>query len=216
MKKYLQNIFGLFIVFAICVCFFTPDTEVHASTKKGIEYTGSVGVAWVRNLDDSPLSIRESLWGNYCLEVDYLTQSTACSVYVGKTKWNTLKSLLEAVGTSLVCEGVGRLLVQAGVCSSVPTIATIAVSTIVGFGYSLLAKLEIQGFEKALEGMKPGQMLRVKYLMTNNLLTKCYSKYTPQKTTIRKYARNTYSIETPFSGTYGDWKKNKYGYLYKL
>lgn len=215
MNNKLKRITGLVIALVMVVTLI-PATPLKASTKSGSTFTSAVGTSWVRDTTKghSPLTFGECFSNTYCLEVDYLSYSTAFTVLVSKTKFNAVKSLVETAGTTAAAAGVVKFAAAMGY--TVSGIAGAAVSVVIGFGYAIIAALDTSSYNKACDGLKNYQMIKVSFMTANGNLVKCYEKYTPSSRTIRGSGSNTYTVANPYSGTYGTWYTGKYGKLYRL
>lgn len=178
------------------------------SITSGVSYSGGVGVAWVRDTTSghSPLTLGEILSGTYTLEVDYITWDTAASVLTGSASYNAYSSL-----ASQVAAGAGGAALAAYICSVLgisggpATVVSTAVSIAVGWGWDWLSKIDRSRMKTCFDGMSKAktQYMKVQFMWSSNMVNKFYSVVT-----------KTSTISNPFPGTYGNWYKNKYGYLY--
>lgn len=184
-----------------------------ASTTSNLSsYTGNEGVAWVRDTTSghSPLTFGEALSGTYTLEVDYLTYKMAVTIYAAGSDYNFFTSLKNAgttsVASALICAKMGL---------SDLVIPSVIVSIVVGMGWDALSALDRSAMKDVLDQMSYSSMMKVTFMTANNILTKCYSLYSPS-TTYNSAADNfTYkNIANPYSGKYGFWYTDQVGYLY--
>lgn len=184
------------------------DPSNAGSTTGSVDYSGDVGVAWVRDTTNghSPLTLGEILSGTYTPEVDYLTWDSAASVLAASASYSEFKSILELVGTGASGSALGEAVCAALDISGAPAvIASGAVSLAVSFGWDWLQKINRASMLDCFNDMGHHDYMQVKYIVSGNTITRSYSTVYKGK-----------SISNPFSGKYGNWFKDEYGYLYSL
>lgn len=176
------------------------------STTGSVSYSGNVGVAWIRDTTTghSPLTLGEILSGTYTLEVDYITWDTAASILASSANYNAFEDLV-----SLVAAGATGTALSVYICSVLnltggpATVASVAVGAVVGLGWNWLSKIDRSNMYNCFTGMSSNQYMKVQFMWSGNMVNKFY-------TTVSKGS----TISNPFSGTYGDWYKDTFGYLY--
>lgn len=178
------------------------------STTGSVQYSGNIGVAWVRDTTSghSPLTLGEILSGTYTLEVDFLTWDTAAAILAASANYNAFQDLVElvatgAAGTALSAYICGVL----GITGGPATITSVAVGAVVGLGWNWLKNIDRSRMYDTFSSMSKSknQYMKVEFMWSSNMVNKFYS-------TVSK----TSSISNPFPKLYGDWYKDKYGYLY--
>jgi len=179
------------------------------SSTGSVQYSGSVGVSWIRDTKKgrSPLTLGEIITGTYTLEVDYLTWDTVATILAASANYNAFKDLGE-----LVAVNAGSAALSAYICSALgivgvsAAVSTIAVGTVVSLGWNWLKSMDRSRMYSCFKGMNKSknQYMKVEFMWSNNMANKFY--YTVPKTSL---------ISNPYPGKYGNWYKDKYGYLYK-
>ena len=114
-------------------------------TTGGQYYSGKIGVAWTRDTssDRSPLTLAEIFSGTYTLEVDFLTWDTAATILAASANYNFFQDLSESLAL-----GIAETLLSAKICSMLglakapATIASLAVSVVIGMGWNWLRSLD--------------------------------------------------------------------------
>jgi hypothetical protein len=179
------------------------------SVKDGVSYSGDVGVAWTRDITSghSPLTLSETLSGTYTLEVDYITWDTVATILAASASFDGYSDLKQqvAVGTSssilsgIICSALG-------ITGGPATVASIAVGAVVGLGWDWLKSIDRSRMYDSFKTMNKkdkNQYMKVEFMYSNRTVNKFYS-----------IISKTSSISNPFPGMYGDWRKDKFGYLY--
>lgn len=178
------------------------------STTGSVQYSGNIGVAWVRDTTSghSPLTLGEILSGTYTLEVDFLTWDTAAAILAASANYNAFQDLAELVATGAAGTALSAYICSVlGITGGPATITSVAVGAVVGLGWNWLKNIDRSRMYDCFAGMNKSknQYMKVQFMWSSNMVNKFYS-------TISK----TSSISNPFSGKYGDWYKDRYGYLY--
>lgn len=189
----------------------TADTEPSypaktRSTTGSVSYSGDIGVAWVRDTTSghSPLTLGEILSGTYTLEVDFITWDTAAAILASSASYDAFKDLVELVGTGAAGSALGAYICSVlGITGAPATVASVAVGAAVGLGWNWLKSIDRSNMYDCFKGMSKNQYMKVQFMWSGNMVNKFY-------TTVSKGR----SISNPFPGTYGDWYKNDFGYLY--
>lgn len=187
---------------------YNPNARSTTSSKS---YSGNVGVAWVRDTTSghSPLTLGELLSGTYTLEVDYITLDTAASILASSASYDSFSELASAVGASVASTVLTNKIIAILNLGSgwKATVASVAVGTAVGLGWTWLQKVDRSRMYDVFTTMdssaKKSNMMKVQFMWSGNMVNKFYTKINTSKT-----------LPNPFPGTYGDWYTNKYGYLY--
>ncbi|GMQ56295.1 hypothetical protein AN1V17_06880 [Vallitalea sediminicola] len=194
--------------------FFDSSYErVYTTSRSAIndcDYTGSKGLAWVRDTtkDGTPLSLGEILSGVYTLEVDFLPHVAATTIYALGSDYNLFVSVKNAattaIASALICK---KFDVKAAIPGAV-------ISFAVSMGWDLLNALDRDAMKDVLLSMDASDLMKVDFVTSSNMVTKCYSKYTTEVEWIDSDKCFKYlDIENP-TGKSGNWYGGQPGYLY--
>lgn len=185
--------------------------ELHDSIKSTADsttgktiYTGSIGVAWVRDTKKSPLTLGEILSGVYTLEVDWLTYQQATIILAASASYDFFSELRDGIIT-----GVGSAVLTEIICAALglsylpATITSFAVGLVVGLGWNYLRKIDRARMYDCYTTMNNTYMMKVQFMWASHKVNKIYTR-----------VYRTVNIHNPFPGTYGYWYKDNFGYLY--
>ena len=178
------------------------------STTDNTTYSGSIGVSWIRDTRSgkSPLTLGEILSGTYTLEVDYLTWDTASAILAASANYNAFQDLVELVLTGATGTALSAYICSVlGITGGPATVTSLAVGTAVGFGWNWIRSVDRSRMYNCFVDMNKSknQYMKVQFMWSSNMVNRFYS-------TVSK----TCTITNPFPGTYGDWNKDTYGYMY--
>ncbi|OON93802.1 MAG: hypothetical protein ATN33_05245 [Epulopiscium sp. Nele67-Bin001] len=190
----------------------TDNPNARSSTANKY-YSGSVGVAWVRDTTSgrSPLTLGEILSGTYTLEVDYITLDTVASILASSASYSGFSELSELLASSAASKVLtNQIIAILGLGTGwKASVASDAVGIAVGFGWIWLQKVDRGRMHDVFTTMdssaSKSDMMKVEFMWSGNMVNKFYSKITKSTT-----------LSNPFPGTYGDWYSDIYGYLYIL
>lgn len=171
-------------------------------------YSGDVGIAWIRDTTSghSPLTLAEVLSDTYTLEVDYITWDTAATILAASASYNTFSDLLQLFAVGAGGTALGNVIISALGLTGVPaTVASVAVGAVVGLGWDWLKSVDRSRMYDTFMTMNKSknQYMKVEFMYSNHKVSKIYSLIS-----------KTSSVPNPFPGMWGDWKDNKFGYLY--
>ncbi len=205
-RKIIKGFLSLVVALTII---FSNVAPALASTNGNCNFSGYVGVSAVRDLSGSPLTLTETLTGNYYLEYDFITYNEARAIVASFANYNYFQTLIESLGinaaTAAICAYMGW-----------GAVAGVVIGTAMSLGYAVLTTLNKNGFTTAYNTMSSSDLLKVSYYSTNTGLQRFYGKYTPLSYSSGTDGYNTYSIKNPGSPTYYDWYAGVIGYLYNI
>ncbi len=179
---------------------------VASSTQDGTTYDGDVGLAWIRDTVESPLTLGEILAG-YTLEVDYLCWETVATLLATSSSEVNFLHFLELLLVGASGAELGAAVVEALKLTGITAnIATLVVATACAFGWDYLKSIDRQNMQRCFSDMSQSDMMEVHFAYTPSIgmVTKIYSCF---------QADEGY-IENPFPTKYGEWRFNEYACLY--
>lgn len=170
-------------------------------TTSSRKYYGDVGLAWVRDVEESPLTAGE-VFGTYTCECDYITYSTALTILAFSKDENTYDMLAESFLQNGVNAGLSSLIVAAAeiTVSFQVIIVGVVVESILALGWNKLSNIKREEFQECCLAMSQGDFIKIEYTKTWGNDGQAYSVYTP----------NSNTFENPVSGKYGSWHLDEF------
>ena len=185
--------------------FRTPRAS--STTANLSSFTGGQGVSWVRDINSSPLTLEETVYNTYTLEVDYVTASQAAALMAGSSSASAFADMVEMYALGVASEVItayvtGALGIVDGwnVMISGEMIGTFADNT-----WSTMEGFDRNAMSDAYEDLEDDDLLRVQYQYNYSGIVKWYSVCDVTATEVSHGVFRYYNIPNMFPGTYGTW-----------
>ena len=193
-----------------CVNSVIVKNDPNASTLQGHQYAGSIGIAWVRDLEKSPLTDAEMKNQTYIIEVDFLTDNTLQFLTSLKAEESSILSWLESIPGALTTDMVIAFLVRRGIISDkwiVSSLVGIVVDLIVKYRSDYLTDLSYSHLQACATLVEPGDFAKITHSYQHGEHNVHYEIY---------YTSELYSIENPVPGVYGYWYLDTFSKLFPI
>ena len=190
-----------------------------STTSNLSSYTGSIGVAWVRDTTRSPLSLSEILSNTFTLEVDYITWGTAATILAASSDYSVFQDLKVYIAQGATVYAMTKLILKTlGLTGSAATITSEVVALVVSLGWNLLQNIQRDAMYNCFKKMRKDiDLMKINYMTVNGSIVRTYSVFSPSKYSVNSKGVYTYyNIPNPYPGKYGYWYINKYAYLYRV
>lgn len=178
------------------------------STNSSYNYTGDIGVAWIRDTDKSPFTLGELAGGFYSLEYDFLSPETISVIIAAGSSQSNFQKLQNAIisnlGDKKVSELVGEILRSLGVPEPFVEVSTDVVSRVLSDGYEWVSTADRNGLIAMAESARASEYVRVEFM---------YNQNSNMVSRISSYV-NRGTLQNPSGDKYGFWYPGQYGINY--